>query len=82
MPSPQIHTRAINSVQANLGILDVKEIMSKVFEVFADRREAVEWLNKENNEFKGKKPIEVIKTSKGQQAILKILNRIEHNIYS
>lgn len=67
----------------NTEFLDIPdEIVSLAGDVFDDVENAKIWLAQANVCLDGKRPIDLIGTEEGKAAVIELLGRIEHGIFS
>jgi putative toxin-antitoxin system antitoxin component (TIGR02293 family) len=63
-------------------VLKLAHLYSRGIQVFEKREKFLKWLNSEITSLNGKKPSELLDTSKGIDLILEELERIEYGVYS
>lgn len=63
-------------------IFRIARIMVRAVEVFEDVDIARDWLNRPNQALGGKRPLELLRTDAGTEAVEDVLGRIEDGVYS
>jgi putative toxin-antitoxin system antitoxin component (TIGR02293 family) len=63
-------------------LVRLARVAARAEEVLGDRAAALRWIRKPNRALGGGVPIELLDTDLGLDAVLNILGRIEHGVYS
>lgn len=63
-------------------VFRIARIIVRAEEVFEDANVARDWLSRSNQALGGKKPLELLRTDAGTEAVEDVLGRIEDGVYS
>lgn len=63
-------------------VLEIAQVISKALEIFGSKENMQQWLHSGIIALNGQKPIDLLDTSFGIRMLFRLLNRLEHGVYS